>query len=148
MPAAAPVPDIPVLNDKRPRATVADEPIPLLVLAKSDGVVTIILGLSNSKYRASPSFRVIKLVADGVPVPALVGRVVEVNAALPLIVGASIVGDVPKTNAPVPVSPATAAARFALVGVSKNVATFTAGVVVASVVSPRAVRCAAAAPVP
>ncbi len=80
--------------------------------------------------------------------PADVGRVVDVNAALPLIVGASIVGDVPKTNAPLPVSPVTAAARFALLGVARNVATFAAGVVVASVVRPKAVRCAAAAPVP
>jgi hypothetical protein len=85
-------------------------------------------------------------VAAGVPVPADVGRVVDVNAALPLIVGASIVGDVAKTNEPLPVSSVTAAARFALLGVSRNVATFAAGVVVASVVSPNAVRCVAATP--
>jgi hypothetical protein len=72
--------------------------------------------------------------------------VVDVNAALPLIVGASIVGDVAKTNEPLPVSSVTAAAKFALLGVSRNVATFAAGVVVASVVSPRAVRCVAATP--
>jgi hypothetical protein len=37
--------------------------------------------------------------------------------------GLARVGDVPKTNAPDPVSPVTAAARFAEDGVSKNVAT-------------------------
>ena len=40
------------------------------------------------------------------------------------MVGSAIVGLVPKTKAPVPVSPVTAAARFAVVGVPRNVATF------------------------
>jgi hypothetical protein len=38
-------------------------------------------------------------------------------------VGDAIVGLVPNTNAPVPVSPVTAEAKFALDGVAKNVAT-------------------------
>ena len=56
---------------------------------------------------------------ETVPTPKLPETV-----AVPEIVGVVIVGDVPKTNAPLPVSPVTAAARFALVGVSRNVATF------------------------
>ena len=48
------------------------------------------------KYRASPSSRVIRLVETGDPVPALVGRVVPANAALPEIVGDAIVGAFPK----------------------------------------------------
>jgi hypothetical protein len=47
--------------------------------------------------RASTSFRVIKLVAAGVPVPADVGRVVDVNAALPLIVAFSSLSGIPFT---------------------------------------------------
>jgi hypothetical protein len=39
-------------------------------------------------------------------------------------VGDAIVGLVPNTNAPVPVSPVTAEAKFALDGVAKNVDTF------------------------
>jgi hypothetical protein len=39
-------------------------------------------------------------------------------------VGDAIVGLVPNTNAPVPVSPVTADAKFAELGVAKNVATF------------------------
>jgi hypothetical protein len=39
-------------------------------------------------------------------------------------VGVAIVGLVPNTNAPVPVSPVTAAAKFVLDGVAKKVATF------------------------
>jgi len=38
--------------------------------------------------------------------------------------GVTSVGEVPKTSAPLPVSPVTAAARFALDGVARNVATF------------------------
>lgn len=38
-------------------------------------------------------------------------------------IGVTSVGEVPKTSAPVPVSPVTAAARFALDGVARNVAT-------------------------
>jgi hypothetical protein len=38
-------------------------------------------------------------------------------------VGLASVGDVPKTNAPDPVSPVTAAAKLALDGVARNVAT-------------------------
>jgi hypothetical protein len=41
-----------------------------------------------------------------------------------VIVGVVSVGLVPNTNAPVPVSPVTADAKFALDGVAKNVATF------------------------
>jgi hypothetical protein len=40
------------------------------------------------------------------------------------IVGVTIVGEVAKTKLPVPVSSVTAAARLALLGVAKNVATF------------------------
>ena len=58
------------------------------------------------------------------------------------------VGAFENTSEPVPVSSVSADARFALVGNSRKFATFAAGVVVASVVSPKAVRCAAAAPVP
>src|SRR5437867_1657161 len=41
----------------------------------------------------------------------------------PVIVGVAIVGDVPNTTAPLPVSPVTAVARFALLGVARNAAT-------------------------
>lgn len=84
MPAAAPTPDVPVLKDKRPRETVDDELVPLLIFDKSDGVVTIILGLSNSKYLASPSAIVIKLVADSVPTPEEVGRVIKLLSTVSL----------------------------------------------------------------
>ena len=71
----------------------------------------------------------------GVPKTGVVNTIlVEVHAEiLPLVtvpkigadkVGEAIVGLVPKTNAPVPVSPVTAEAKFALVGVAKKVATF------------------------
>jgi hypothetical protein len=41
----------------------------------------------------------------------------------PLSTGVARVGEVPKTNAPLPVSPVTADARFALEGVARKVAT-------------------------
>src|SRR5947207_10106640 len=41
----------------------------------------------------------------------------------PVIAGVAIVGDVPNTTAPLPVSPVTAVARFALEGVARNAAT-------------------------
>ena len=61
--------------------------------------------------------------AAGTPVPLDVGRVDDVKLAAPEIVGASIVGDVANTAAPVPVSSVSAASRFALDGVAKNVPT-------------------------
>ena len=79
---------------------------------------------------------------------ALANVSVVAPVKVPLIVGVVIVGDVPKTSEPDPVSSVTAASRFALVGVDRNVATFAAGVVVANVVNPNAVRCAAAADAP
>ena len=45
------------------------------------------------------------------------------SAILPDMVGVTIVGDVPNTAAPVPVSSVNAVLRFALEGVAKNVAT-------------------------
>jgi hypothetical protein len=86
MPAAAPTPDVPVLKDKRPRETVDDELVPLLIFDKSDGVVTIILGLSNSKYLASPSAIVIKSVVLGVVVAVDVGRVLPKDVVPPNVV--------------------------------------------------------------
>ena len=63
-------------------------------------------------------------------------------------VGVVIVGDVANTLFPVPVDVVSAASRFALLGVARNVATFVPGVVVASAVSPRAARCNASDPIP
>lgn len=54
------------------------------------------------------------------PVLGLNAKLVPVAAPN---VGVINVGDVPNTNAPVPVSPVTAAAKLALVGVARNVAT-------------------------
>lgn len=65
-----------------------------------------------------------------VVVPAIAGAlkatvpdVEPLNVAVPVIVGEPIVGLVPNTKAPDPVSSVTADARFALDGVAKNVAT-------------------------
>ena len=46
-----------------------------------------------------------------------------VDSLNPLITGVASVGLVANTSAPVPVSPVTAAARLALLGVPRNVAT-------------------------
>jgi len=46
------------------------------------------------------------------------------KTGVPESVGEAIVGDVPNTSAPLPVSPVTAEARFAELGVPKKVATF------------------------
>ena len=48
---------------------------------------------------------------------------VAIIVPVPVIVGETIAEDVANTNAPVPVSPVTAAAKLADVGVAKNVAT-------------------------
>ena len=50
----------------------------------------------------------------------------EVPVAAPIL-GVTRVGVFAKTNEPVPVSSVTAAAKLALVGVARNVATFDAG---------------------
>ena len=57
-------------------------------------------------------------VVSGNPVRFVATPLVGVPSA-----GVTNVGDVAKTTAPVPVSPVTAAAKFAVVGVAKNVAT-------------------------
>ena len=54
--------------------------------------------------------------------------------ALPATIPVVNVGEVPNTNAPLPVSSVTAAARFAELGVARNVPTFAPGVMPAHVV--------------
>ena len=54
--------------------------------------------------------------------------------ALPATIAVVIVGEVPNTNAPLPVSSVTAAARFADDGVARNVPTLAPGVMPAHVV--------------
>lgn len=66
------------------------------------------------------------------PVPMVIGMAesVAVKAIFPdLVINGVVIpvvniGDVPKTNAPLPVSPVTAFSKLALDGVAKNVATF------------------------
>jgi hypothetical protein len=65
----------------------------------------------------------VSVVALPTNVSVEVGNVRVPVLTIELITGVVSVGDVPNTNAPEPVSPVTAAAKLALVGVAKNVAT-------------------------
>ena len=65
----------------------------------------------------------VSVVALPTKVSVEVGSVKVPVLTIELMTGVANVGDVPKTNAPVPVSPVTAAAKLALLGVAKNVAT-------------------------
>jgi hypothetical protein len=65
----------------------------------------------------------VSVVALPTKVSVEVGNVSVPVLTIELITGVVKVGDVPKTSAPEPVSPVTAAAKFALLGVAKNVAT-------------------------
>lgn len=90
---------------------VAKEPKPRLVLA-SAAVVAFVPPFANGKVPVTPvvsgsPVQLVKVPEDGVP-----------------SAGVTSVGLVANTKAPEPVSPVTAAARLALEGVAKNVATF------------------------
>jgi hypothetical protein len=65
----------------------------------------------------------VSVVALPTKVSVEVGNVNVPVLTIELITGVASVGDVPNTSAPDPVSPVTAAAKLALLGVAKNVAT-------------------------
>ncbi len=68
-----------------------------------------------------------------VPVPVVIVLPLIVVAVAAPIVGVVSVGDVPNTKAPEPVSSVIAVARFALLGVARNVPMPVAGVIPAQV---------------
>ena len=104
--------------------------IPSKVLVAADAPFCVITGKlvfgSRCMFQicsSAQSRKVIKSVAAGLPTAADVGRDVPVNAAVPAMLGEVIVGELASTNEPDPVSSVTAAARLALVGVARKVAT-------------------------
>lgn len=98
-----------------------------LVSVSDDGVPPAPLRTTNAPAEPVLTARAVATPVPRPETPVLIGKPVQlVNVPLDGVPSAGVtsVGLVAKTNAPLPVSSVTAAARFALDGVARNVATF------------------------